>query len=690
MCLVTLLVFGLAAAVGVLPAAGAEGNDPARLLRAPPPAVGPVHRPVPPSAAPGYAPDNGSPALYSIGQPTDEEQLFLEHMNRARADANAEALRLQTTDDPDVLLAYTSQTPEVDLGEMTNQFAALDQHLPPLSMNEKLLAAARLHSQDMYENVFQSHVSSTNPPPPNSPGDTTQKRIEEQAYDWQTYAENVFAYAEHVFHGHAGFEVDWGGTNWHGMQVPPGHRLNIHSTVLREVGVGVVLGTNTNAFDEVGPLIVTQDFGTPSNDTPFITGVVYVDLNSNGFYDVGEGLGGVTVDVATAACYAVSAGSGGYSVPVSEGTTVEVAFSGDFLAGLITNVTVSGDASVKLDYVPEYTPPSVAGPTNPISGRTNAYTVSPVGGCTNYVVRQSEITAAAWLEGAESGSNGVLIEASTTHYDVIQSDGVASGSYAFHLAHPELAEAEPPDDQFITLDRTLFPQAGCTLYFTSRLGWATASQVARVQVSADAGGSWSNVYSQAGTGGSGESSFVARSVSLAAYEGVPVTVRFTYDYVPYGSYFPETWHTVGWCLDDISLSNAEEFASVDEQTIYGATNFSFNPAMPSPYLLEACGRNMNRLFPYGPGLRVEAEPPPVEIFITDSVRLSTNAELEIVFLVTNGTASALQLLEADAVDGTYTNVDGLSPEDLGGGNYRFVYPFSTNALGFFQVEGQED
>src|SRR5215212_8056174 len=40
-----------------------------------------------------------APVVFSIGDPTDEEQLYLELMNRARADANAEAQRLINLDD---------------------------------------------------------------------------------------------------------------------------------------------------------------------------------------------------------------------------------------------------------------------------------------------------------------------------------------------------------------------------------------------------------------------------------------------------------------------------------------------------------------------------------------------------------------------------------------------------------------
>src|SRR5262249_12390631 len=45
-------------------------------------------------------------SVYSIGDPTDEEQQILEFINRARANPPAEGMRLDTTTDPDVSFAY--------------------------------------------------------------------------------------------------------------------------------------------------------------------------------------------------------------------------------------------------------------------------------------------------------------------------------------------------------------------------------------------------------------------------------------------------------------------------------------------------------------------------------------------------------------------------------------------------------
>lgn len=304
---------------------------------APPPAP-----PIVSQSAIGFpAEDPSNPGLYSIGNPTNEEQYYLELINRARATPQAEGVRLATTTDQNVLGAYNSFG--VNLVLMQAQFAVI-LPAPPLSMNATLMTAARAHSQNMLQNNYQGH---------NGPDGSLTTRL--QAYTsgangW-SIGENVYAYSKSVWYGHAGFEVDWGGSAaTGGMQSPPGHRVNIHSTQFREVGIGVVLGSNGGSGG-VGPQLVTQDFGSVGGLLPFVTGVVYRDLNANGFYDPGEGVGGVTVNVSDANYYAITAGSGGYSVPVPGSGSYTVTFSGGTVATAQRTVTVSAAQNAKADYI---------------------------------------------------------------------------------------------------------------------------------------------------------------------------------------------------------------------------------------------------------------------------------------------------------------------------------------------------
>jgi hypothetical protein len=282
-----------------------------------------------------------SPVLYSIGDPTNDEQYYLELINRARANPPAEGLRLATTSDQNVLGAYSSFG--VNLVLMQTQFAAI-LPAPPLSMNATLLAAARAHSQNMLQNNYQGHAG---------PDGSLTTRLQSYTAGANGYAlgENVYAYSKSVFYGHAGFEVDWGGTvATGGMQSPPGHRVNIHSAQFREVGIGVVLGSNGGPSG-VGPQLVTQDFGSVGGLLPFVTGVVYRDLNGNGFYDPGEGVGGVTVNISNANYYAITASSGGYSVPVPGSGSYTVTFSGGPVTTAQRNVTVTAGQNAKADYI---------------------------------------------------------------------------------------------------------------------------------------------------------------------------------------------------------------------------------------------------------------------------------------------------------------------------------------------------
>lgn len=292
------------------------------------------------------------PVLYTIGEPTDLEQLNLEYINRARASAVAEALRLRDTDDADVVNAL--QFFAVDTQLMLQQFATLTETAQPLAFNERLLQAARLHSQDMLNNAFQSHTSSAQPVPPNQPGDSMVDRLTRQGYQFWTAGENVYSYARSMWHAHAGFNIDWGqtvsGGSIGGMQDPPGHRESIHNPLFREVGIGVIAGSNGN----VGPYVVTQNFGTETvRNQPFLTGVVFRDVNGNNFYDPGEGIGGVLVSVAGERFAARTSASGGYAIPLSGNGTFEVTFT--YLEGQHQTHTfvVTNDQNVKIDFDPQ-------------------------------------------------------------------------------------------------------------------------------------------------------------------------------------------------------------------------------------------------------------------------------------------------------------------------------------------------
>jgi len=106
----------------------------------------------------------------------------------------------------------------------------------PLKWNEKLAAVARVHSLDMLEQRFFSHVDPD--------GTTFSMRINEAGIPWQEAGENIAIYettsgAEAAFMDEPRFQHN--------------HRANILNPSYTDVGVGVVKGPD-------GSLYITQDF----------------------------------------------------------------------------------------------------------------------------------------------------------------------------------------------------------------------------------------------------------------------------------------------------------------------------------------------------------------------------------------------------------------------------------------------
>lgn len=634
--------------------------------KAPPPALRWMEAPPPANSGPEIIAATAT-MLYSIGEPTDEEQLHLEFINRARANPPAEGLRLAFTTDPEVRSAMNFFL--VDTNALVQAFNAIAP-APPLAFNERLINAARWHSLDMFTNAFQEHVSSD--------GRTLGQRATAAGYNWSTLAENVFSFAESPWHGHAGFAIDWGfGPG--GMQNPPGHRNSIHNAALHEIGVGVVKGTMTVGGNTVGPQLVTQDFGNQPGARPFLTGVVYYDLNTNGAYDPGEGLRGVRVEVSGVAQYAVSAGSGGYTVPASNGGRT-VTFSGFGLEPAARSLTFAGNNNVKADLALHYVPPVISGATSVPVNSSHPFSFSAVPGVSSYEVMSRRFQPHTLVEGAEEGATNFIVVVPAGEDPVVT--GVsASGARAFHLATPDFT------DQSLTLNRILRPGTNAALVFASRLGWATAAQVARVQVTANDGLSWVELWSRTGTGSPGQTGFARVTNSLAAFAGQEIRCRFLYDFTG-GSAFTQTGPGYGWYLDDIAFLNTQEVGAAEVQTVTGGTNFVFQPAVPGSYALRVRPRLGNGFAAFGPALDVAVEPESLSLRIV-AVRPVGAAQVQIDVQVLSGTAVLFGLEWRNSfAENWVADSDAVLTTVTPGGVSRFTTSTGGSAQRFFRVKGQ--
>ena len=625
----------------------------------------------PQASGPAYGPLPGpGPVLWSIGQPADGEQLYLEYINRSRANPTAEGQRLAVTTDPEVLSAYSYFS--VDLAMMQAQFST-NPAVPPLAMNAQLTTAARLHSQDMLNYAYQGHYETNN-------GLVIDlgARISAQGYSAIAGAENVFSYAQSVFHGHAGFNVDWGLNPPSGMQNPPGHRNNIHNGGLREVGVGLVLGSN-GTVDPVGPQLVTQDFATSSANQPFVTGVAFYDLNGNGFYDPGEGIGGVRVDLPGSSYYAVTAESGGYAVPVTTNGNYIVRFTTTGWSNQVT-ATVASLKNVKADLSPAYSAPVPSGPNPAALNQPNTYTFNPVPGATNYQWQLTSLSPYATMEGAENGLANVTV--TPPGWSVIDSSIKTSGSYSFALA-PDTSFP----DLYLTLNPLLRLNSGSVLSFAKRVRFAVTNQTALAQISIDSGVSWSSLWSQTGNGSNTtptDAAFTTNNIPLGAYAGQIALFRFGF-LSPTGGF-----HGAGSGVnfDNIVFSNADQALALVTNNIASGTAFAFTPTVSGSYLLQVRPKISTRFFPWGPALLVSAQVPPPSIQLAGRPVL-TGSQVQIDFTVGSYVPGmTFELWKSTTPNGSWAKDTGASIATLTPNtSFRATTTTGGSTSNFYRVKG---
>ncbi len=261
------------------------------------------------------------------GRPSDAEQYWLQLVNRFRTDPVGELDLLANYSEPVTGLEWAdpaSDSPEVlsaleffavDPAVLRRQFQSLAP-APPLAWSENLHDSALYYSNLMIEKDEQSHFLDQH--------DELDTRFKvEGGYEINgtegVLAENIYAYAYHVTHGHAGFVIDWGNSPT-GIQEPPGHRDVLIRTDLREIGIAIVADDDEST--DVGPLIATQHLAFDLADGPFATGVVHLDSDGDDFYTPGEGLGGVGIDLrksdGSVASATATYSSGGYRLDVSD------------------------------------------------------------------------------------------------------------------------------------------------------------------------------------------------------------------------------------------------------------------------------------------------------------------------------------------------------------------------------------
>jgi hypothetical protein len=219
-------------------------------------------------------------------EPTAEETLTLEYINRFRANPSVEGERVLPANGKQIPLC-----PGFDLKLFKEELKAL-QPAPPLVFNLALLEGARKHAHYMIVNA-QGHTEEEGKP--GFTGKMPWDRAAVAGYTGDGIGENVARDLLNPWHTLQGFVVDWKMGAPGGMRPERGHRKMLLNKDDREVGIGMIAHR--------AGLSCVQNFGNRAALPRLAGGVIYVDLNENKFYDIGEGVEGATItagDVSTA------------------------------------------------------------------------------------------------------------------------------------------------------------------------------------------------------------------------------------------------------------------------------------------------------------------------------------------------------------------------------------------------------
>ena len=278
--------------------------------------------------------------------PTALEQESMQLINRFRTDPQNEFSRLIASVSPrraiDANVDFSLSFFNTNVAIVQSELAALTP-VAPIAWDELAQQVAIDYLPFMAAAKSSSH----------SLNGTFQQRIGRYGFDFSqggTAKENVFANAFSPIHTHAAYVIDWGsGPN--GLQAS-GHRNNLISPDVKSGGTAflpvtyeptVGFGPNLNAQDLIG-LGVTK---------PTVTGAIFQDRNSSGWYDAGEGLAGVQLSFqGSAGQFTINAMSaGGYNAVVPAGTYTVTATGGGMRFPITVPNVVVGSKNVWLNFI---------------------------------------------------------------------------------------------------------------------------------------------------------------------------------------------------------------------------------------------------------------------------------------------------------------------------------------------------
>lgn len=245
--------------------------------------------------------------------------------------------------------------------------------------------------------------------------------------------------------------------------------------------------------------------------------------------------------------------------------------------------------------------PDISGPDHPVAGQAAVYDIlGTVPGADGYEWLQAPPSPYATVQSAESGTDPDVETHTTLGYNFVTDEFAADGSHAYVLRHFR------PEAQTLTLKKLFLPGAAARLNFQSRLGRASAFEVAKVQYSLDGGQAWHDLYIQAGQQDGSvpvENGFSPRSIDLDSLAGRPLRIRFRYDLAAPGAgafTTPSSGDAVGWYIDAVAFEDMEALDPVAIASAEAGPGFSFTGAAPGALVLAGRGTLSGQPLEWGP------------------------------------------------------------------------------------------
>ena len=408
--------------------------------------------------------------------PTPLEQEMLQLTNRFRTDPTNEYSRLIQSDaplrSPDAEVNSNLAFYNVDGNMLRTEMSRLTPS-PPLAWNEVIHNLATTQNGTMISKNSAEHY-------PGLAAALNAMGVPIEAGTGQNAFYNNLGIGKTPFFVHSSYVIDWGPGGEGGMQSPRGHRNNMQNPLYNQIGSAIT--------SHAGALVSTQFFAKVSSAQKMAVGAVFDDKNDSGWYDAGEGIGGVQIvfDGTPGRFTTTSMTAGGYQIVLPAGSYTVTATGGGLQNAITLPSLTIGSTNVwqNLIYDPTAIPPDSREPNNSTSSATDLgsrdqtlnslsihsgdvdffkVTPSGTGAATfslqftqangnldlNLLNAQGVIVASAATNNAPETISANLVRGQSYYVQVFSSSGATNGNYSLQVNLPEPAAPVAVSDRVL-------------------------------------------------------------------------------------------------------------------------------------------------------------------------------------------------------------------------------------------------